>query len=120
MAPDAAPTLKRNRQIGIDIADPMGNIGSLRFNHLHPPFNDVRARRAVAAGCLVSIDSDAHRIRELDFLRWGISQARRAWVEPRDVINTWRLDEVLAWVAAKPARLAGDPTAGLPAWRRDQ
>lgn len=48
VAPDAAPTLKRNRQIGIDIADPMGNIGSLRFNHLHPPFNDVRARRAVA------------------------------------------------------------------------
>jgi DNA polymerase (family 10) len=76
-----------------------------------------RARRAVEAGCLLSIDSDAHRIRELDFLRWGISQARRAWVEPRDVVNTWSLADLLAWVAAKPARLAGDPTAGLPAWR---
>ena len=41
-----------------------------------------RARRAVAGGCLVSIDSDAHAIRELDFVRWGVSQARRAWVEP--------------------------------------
>jgi peptide/nickel transport system substrate-binding protein len=48
VAPDYAPVLRRNRQIGLDIADPLGNIGSLRFNHLHPPFNDVRARRAVA------------------------------------------------------------------------
>jgi DNA polymerase (family 10) len=75
-----------------------------------------RARRAVAAGCLLSIDSDAHRIRELDFPRWGISQARRAWVEPARVVNTWALEELLAWVAAKPRRLAGDPAAGLPAW----
>ncbi len=31
----------------VDIADPLGNIGTLRMNHLHPPFNDVRARRAI-------------------------------------------------------------------------
>jgi DNA polymerase (family 10) len=76
-----------------------------------------RARRAIGTGCLLAIDSDAHRIRELDFLRWGVSQARRAWVEPADVVNTWRLEDLLGWVAAKPARLAGDPAAGLPAWR---
>jgi DNA polymerase (family 10) len=75
-----------------------------------------RARRAVAVGCLLSIDSDAHRIREIDFLRWGISQARRAWVEPANVVNTWPLEDLLGWVAAKPQRLAGDRTAGLPAW----
>ena len=45
--PDLVPLLKRNRNVEIDIADPFGNIGSLRMNHLHPPFNDVRARRAV-------------------------------------------------------------------------
>ena len=45
--PDLVPLLKRNRNVSLDIADPLGNIGSLRFNHLHPPFNDVRARRAV-------------------------------------------------------------------------
>ena len=44
-----------------------------------------RARRAVAVGCLLSIDSDAHKTGELDYVRWGISQARRAWVEPEDV-----------------------------------
>ena len=45
--PDLVPLLKRNRNISLDIADPFGNIGSLRMNHLQPPFNDVRVRRAV-------------------------------------------------------------------------
>ena len=44
---DLVPTLKKNRNIDVDIADPLGNIGSFRMNHLHPPFNDVKVRRAV-------------------------------------------------------------------------
>jgi peptide/nickel transport system substrate-binding protein len=44
---DLVPALKKNRNINVDIADPLGNVGFLRINHLHPPFNDVRARRAV-------------------------------------------------------------------------
>ena len=45
--PDLVPLLKRNRNVSVDISDPLGNIGSFRMNHLHPPFNDVRVRRAV-------------------------------------------------------------------------
>lgn len=73
-----------------------------------PPRLDLapeRARRAVAMGCLLSIDSDAHRTEELDFVRWGVDQARRAWVEPGQVLNTRSLPELLAWVAAKPSRV---------------
>jgi peptide/nickel transport system substrate-binding protein len=44
---DLVPTLRRSRSIATDIADPLGNIGSFRMNHLNPPFNDVKARRAV-------------------------------------------------------------------------
>jgi peptide/nickel transport system substrate-binding protein len=44
---DLVPLLKKNRNVLVDIADPLGNIGSFRMNHLHPPFNDVRARRAI-------------------------------------------------------------------------
>jgi len=44
---DLVPLLRRNRNIAVDIADPLGNIGVFRMNHLYPPFNDVRARRAV-------------------------------------------------------------------------
>jgi peptide/nickel transport system substrate-binding protein len=45
--PDLVPVLKRNRNVVVDVADPLGNIGVFRMNHLHPPFNDVRARRAI-------------------------------------------------------------------------
>ena len=63
-----------------------------------------RARRAVEAGCLLTIDSDAHSTRELDFVRWGVTQARRAWVEPGSVLNTRSRTELLEWVAGAPAR----------------
>jgi DNA polymerase (family 10) len=66
-----------------------------------------RARRAVEVGCLLTIDSDAHKTAELDFVRWGISQARRAWVEPGNVLNTRPRADLLAWVAAKPERMRG-------------
>ena len=64
-----------------------------------------RARRAVEVGCLLSIDSDAHKTAEFDHLRWGISQARRAWVEPRHVLNTRSRADLLTWVAGKPERV---------------
>jgi peptide/nickel transport system substrate-binding protein len=44
---DLIPLLRKNANINVDIADPLGNIGSFRMNHLYPPFNDERARRAV-------------------------------------------------------------------------
>jgi DNA polymerase (family 10) len=72
-----------------------------------PPRLDLaveRARRAVSMGCVLAIDSDAHDIHELDYVRWGISQARRAWVEPASVVNTWSREELLAWARGKPAR----------------
>jgi peptide/nickel transport system substrate-binding protein len=44
---DLVPLLRKNRNVVVDIADPLGNVGSFRMNHLYPPFNDVRARRAI-------------------------------------------------------------------------
>ena len=61
-----------------------------------------RARRAVAAGCILTIDSDAHNTRELDDVRCGVAQARRGWVTAADVLNTRSRADLLAWVAAKP------------------
>ena len=73
-----------------------------------PPRLDLaveRARRAVGMGCLLSIDSDAHRTEELDYVSWGVSQARRAWVGPRNVLNTRSRADLLAWVAGKQGRV---------------
>jgi DNA polymerase (family 10) len=68
---------------------------------------EEHARRAFESGCLIAIDSDAHHAESLANIRYGIGIARRAWVEPRQVVNTWPLDELLAWLAERrlPERL---------------
>jgi DNA polymerase (family X) len=63
-----------------------------------------RARRALEAGCLLSIDSDAHRTSEFQHLAWGISQARRAWVTPADVLNTRSRADLLTWLSSPKPR----------------
>src|SRR5215203_3594739 len=53
---------------------------------------DVHARAAREAGLKVVIDSDGHEVGALDFVEFGIGQARRAWLSKDDVLNTrpWR------------------------------
>jgi DNA polymerase (family 10) len=67
--------------------------------------DDRRARQARDAGCRLVIDSDAHYLRELDNVVWGVAMARRAWIEARDVANTWPREQLLEWVAGKPERV---------------
>jgi DNA polymerase (family 10) len=69
--------------------------------------DDRRARQARQAGCRLVVDSDTHYLPELDNVAFGISIARRAWLEARDVANTWSRAELLDWIARKPERLAG-------------
>ncbi|MBX6331951.1 MAG: PHP domain-containing protein, partial [Gemmatimonadaceae bacterium] len=57
--------------------------------------DDVSARAAAERGVMLAIDTDAHAASELGLMRWGIDQARRAWVTPRSVANTRPLDQLL-------------------------
>jgi DNA polymerase (family 10) len=50
-------------------------------------------REAVGAGVRITIDTDAHDERALGYMKYGISQARRAWVEKGSVINCLPLGE---------------------------
>src|SRR5262249_20288357 len=45
--PDLVPALRKNRNVAADITDPLGHTGVWLMTHLSPPFNDVRARRAI-------------------------------------------------------------------------
>jgi DNA polymerase (family 10) len=60
--------------------------------------DDERGRAAFEAGCLISIDSDAHHPESLGLVRYGVGVARRAWIEPQRVVNTWPLNDLLAWL----------------------
>lgn len=60
--------------------------------------NDIHARQAIELGIPLSINTDAHSPGELDLMHFGVSTARRGWVEPGDVINTWETENLLAWL----------------------
>ena len=56
---------------------------------------DEHARMAKEAGVKISIDSDAHSVQHLHYLEFGIAQARRGWIEKKDVINAWPVEKML-------------------------
>lgn len=58
--------------------------------------SDVHAQMAREAGVKLVISTDAHRVEELDAMRYGVDQARRGWCTKADVANTYPLDRFLA------------------------
>jgi DNA polymerase (family 10) len=56
--------------------------------------DDDHCRAAKQAGVKLAVSTDAHRIGELEFIRFGLGQARRGWIEKHDVINTRPLDQL--------------------------
>ena len=56
--------------------------------------NDVHAKMAHEMGLKLSISTDAHRPDELNDMRYGVGQARRGWLEARDVLNARSLGDL--------------------------
>ena len=71
-----------------------------RPERLDPPRRLLR--QAVEAGCLFSIDTDAHAPGQLDFLDHGCARATECEVPPERIVNTWPLDDLLAWTRPPP------------------
>ncbi len=63
--------------------------------------DDAYARRAKDLGIPISINTDAHSEADYDMLHYGVAIGRRAWLEPKDVINTWTTKKLLDWLAKR-------------------
>ncbi len=59
---------------------------------------DLYARRALELGCLLAINTDAHRSDDLSYAFFGVGMARRAWAPAEAVINTWPVEKLLQWL----------------------
>src|SRR3989344_3098704 len=57
--------------------------------------NSINIREAINHKCRMVINTDAHNIEHLDFMRYGIGTARKGWAEAKDIINTKSLNELL-------------------------
>ncbi|MGC8591667.1 DNA polymerase/3'-5' exonuclease PolX [Acidithiobacillus sp.] len=60
---------------------------------------DIQAQAAKEEGVLLAVNSDAHSRFDFDHLRWGVLQARRGWLEKKDVLNTRSLPELRTLLA---------------------
>jgi putative hydrolase len=55
---------------------------------------------AVESGCMIAIDTDAHAPGQLEWQRNGCELAAKAGVPHKTIVNSWKLDKLLAWTAS--------------------
>jgi DNA polymerase (family 10) len=58
-------------------------------------------RKAAARGLLCAINPDAHDTAGLGYVRAGINAARKGWLTPENILTTWPLSRVEAWLGAR-------------------
>ena len=83
----------------VDAAARTGTVLEINASPDRLDLNDVHARLARERGVTLVISTDAHSRYELRFMEYGIGVARRAWLEPKDVLNTLSLKELRAHLA---------------------
>jgi DNA polymerase (family X) len=79
--------LKRASELGVAVEH--------NANPARADLNDLNLRLAKQFGCKIVVDTDAHSTEELDQMRYGITQLRRAWLTPADIVNTQPTAEAL-------------------------
>jgi histidinol phosphatase-like PHP family hydrolase len=77
------------------------------------------ASRALRAGCLFALDSDAHSPRELAYAETAVAHARLANIPPSRIVNCWSLERFRRWLTERPTprRYVGS-TRTTASWRR--
>jgi DNA polymerase (family 10) len=78
-----------------------GKFLELNANPSRLDLNDVNTMSAIAAGVMIAINTDAHSIANLDLMKYGITQARRAGVVPSQVLNSLPLSELKKRLAVR-------------------
>jgi DNA polymerase (family 10) len=71
----------------------------INANPLRLDLKPELARMAKDMGVKLAINTDAHRIEHLDLMDYGVTNARRGWVEARHVVNSWSLERFHGWLA---------------------
>jgi len=60
--------------------------------------NDLQAKRAKELGIPIAINTDTHLINQFDYMQYGVSIARRGWLEKDDVLNSMTTENLLKWI----------------------
>lgn len=64
-------------------------------------FDSLNAREAMDKGVMISIGTDAHGLSHLDFIKYGVGIARRAWLKKADVLNTRSYIDLIGYLEGR-------------------
>lgn len=79
----------------LTVAKKTGTAIEINAYPLRLDINDTYAKRAKGMGIPIVIATDTHVTNQFDYMRYGISIARRGWLEKDDVLNTLAVDKLL-------------------------
>jgi len=68
-------------------------------------FDDINCMRARKKGVLLAIGTDAHHLDQLWMMELGVMVARRGWLEPKNILNSFTAEELLKWTKSKHSRM---------------
>jgi len=82
----------------LDAAAGCGKIMEINASPDRLDLNDLNARLARSKGIKVAVNTDAHDLRRMDEMPYGVAVARRAWLEAGDIVNTMPLEKLLRYL----------------------
>ena len=59
---------------------------------------NILVRKAVEKGIKMIIDTDSHRVSQMDLIKYGVAVARRGWAKKGDILNTLEYNEFIKWL----------------------
>jgi DNA polymerase (family 10) len=87
----------------IETARETGTVLEINSSPERLDLNEIYTRRAVESNVLLSVDTDSHHPDGFANIEYGITVARRGWAEASNILTTWPLERVLAWLARRGA-----------------
>jgi DNA polymerase (family 10) len=81
-----------------------GTILEINANPSRLDLRDSHVRRAVELGAKIAINTDAHRPEHFDFRHFGVAVGQRGWLPKEQVVNTWPVEQFLAYLKKEKPR----------------
>lgn len=78
-----------------------GTILEVNANPQRLDLRDVDIRQAIELGVKIAINTDAHRPEDYNNRHFGVATAQRGWARNEDVVNTWPIEDLLAFIGRR-------------------
>lgn len=89
----------------IEMANRTGTALELNAYTERLDLDDINCIKAKQKGVLLAIGTDAHHLDQLWMMELGVMVARRGWLEPKNVLNTFTAAELIKWTKSKRSRI---------------